>query len=42
MTLQEGTALVDVIDSPPAKTSRSIRGTGKAGDIAAAAWSPGW
>lgn len=32
MTLQEGTAIVDVIDSPPAKTRRSIRGNGRLGD----------
>jgi spermidine/putrescine transport system permease protein len=33
MTLQEGAAIVDVIDSPPAKIRRSIMGTGKLGDV---------
>jgi spermidine/putrescine transport system permease protein len=33
MTLQEGTAIVDVLDSPPAKTRRSLVGSGTAGDI---------
>jgi spermidine/putrescine transport system permease protein len=33
MTIQEGAAIVDVIDGPPAKVRRSIRGTGKIGDI---------
>ncbi|MCW2730967.1 MAG: transporter permease [Mycobacterium sp.] len=34
MTLQEGTAVVDMIDSPRAKTRRPIVGTGKLGDVA--------
>jgi spermidine/putrescine transport system permease protein len=34
MTLQEGTAVVDMIDSPRAKTTRPIMGTGKLGDVA--------
>jgi spermidine/putrescine transport system permease protein len=33
MTLQEGTAIVDVLDSPPARSRRSIRGTGRFGDV---------
>jgi len=33
MTLQEGTAIVDVIDSPAAKTRRSLKGTGTVGDF---------
>jgi spermidine/putrescine transport system permease protein len=33
MTLQEGTAIVDVIDSPAAKTRRSFKGTGTVGDF---------
>jgi spermidine/putrescine transport system permease protein len=33
MTLQEGTAIVDVLDSPPRKNRRSLRGTGRIGDI---------
>jgi spermidine/putrescine transport system permease protein len=34
MTLQEGTAVVDMIDSPRVKTRRPIRGPGKLGDVA--------
>ncbi|MCW2512915.1 MAG: transporter permease [Mycobacterium sp.] len=34
MTLQEGAAIVDVIDVPPARRRRSIMGTGKLGDVA--------
>lgn len=34
MTLQEGTAVVDLIDSPRRKNRRSIMGTGKLGDVA--------
>jgi spermidine/putrescine transport system permease protein len=33
MTLQEGTAIVDATDSRPARSRRSIRGTGKFGDV---------
>jgi spermidine/putrescine transport system permease protein len=34
MTLQEGAAIVDVIDVPPARRRRSIMGTGTLGDVA--------
>jgi spermidine/putrescine transport system permease protein len=33
MTLQEGAAIVDVIDSPPPRARRSIMGNGKMGDV---------
>jgi spermidine/putrescine transport system permease protein len=33
MTLQEGAAIVDVIDSPSPKTRRSIMGNGRLGDV---------
>jgi spermidine/putrescine transport system permease protein len=33
MTLQEGTAIVDVLDSPPTKARRSLAGNGKLGDV---------
>ena len=33
MTIQEGAAIVDVIDSPPARTRRSIPGSGRFGDV---------
>jgi spermidine/putrescine transport system permease protein len=33
MTLQEGAAVVDLIDGPPARRRRSIMGTGKLGDV---------
>ncbi|MBJ7338243.1 MAG: ABC transporter permease [Mycolicibacterium sp.] len=34
MTLQEGAAVVDLIDGPPTRARRSIMGTGKLGDVA--------
>jgi spermidine/putrescine transport system permease protein len=33
MTIQEGAAIVDVLDSPPAKPRRSIMGSGRFGDV---------
>ncbi|OPX06695.1 ABC transporter permease [Mycobacterium sp. AT1] len=33
MTLQEGAAVVDLIDKPPAKARRSVLGPGKLGDV---------
>ncbi|BBZ28471.1 ABC transporter permease [Mycolicibacterium madagascariense] len=33
MTIQEGAAIVDAIDGPPARTRRSIRGSGRFGDV---------
>ena len=33
MTLQEGTAVVDLVDSPAPRARRSIAGTGKLGDV---------
>ena len=33
MTLQEGAAIVDVIDTKPARTRRSFRGNGRFGDV---------